>query len=163
MSVHDSHGQCRPSLHLWIKHDPCMQIHGISSVAERLFSKKGGPLRIKQPIVGSGVLSALQNSWKATSLEICWLFYVAFCGRLHCCATHTFIWTPEQHGHRATINVLYYSGLKSSCGLLKADLSQKLVPSGVIIWFWKKESNRNLKIWALGETRCQRKYNQCQA
>lgn len=92
MSVRDLNGQCRPSLHLWIKHSSCMQICRLSTASEALFGRKTGQgeaLLINSfSLFSSGVLSALLNSWEATSLEICWPVCAALCGGLRCCATH---------------------------------------------------------------------------
>lgn len=44
MSVRDFNGQSKPSLYLWIKHEPCMQIDGLSAATEGLLSRGGGAL-----------------------------------------------------------------------------------------------------------------------
>lgn len=67
-----------------------MQIRSLSTANDRLFGRKGASTHSLNSFLlfSSGVLSALQNSWEATSLDICWLFHVALCGGLCCCATH---------------------------------------------------------------------------
>lgn len=71
MSLRHSNGQTRPGL--WVKYGPCLQIHDLSTAAAgRVFVGKLGPDTLNSfPLFGRGVLSALQNSWEATSLEMC--------------------------------------------------------------------------------------------
>lgn len=97
------------------------------------FRRKGGLYTTQFLIVQQGVLSALQNSWEATSLEIHKLFHVALWGKLGCCATFFIvIVTERQLKIYETINVLYFSRLKRSCVQLKACFCQIFVPSDVV-------------------------------
>lgn len=124
----DFNGQCRPSLYLWIMHDPCMQIQSLSTATEGCLVKKkggGGLYTVNSfTLFSSGVRSALQNSWEATSLEICWLFSVALCGGFCLCATcFIFIYVPKQRSNYAIVIFYIIPDWNLSCGPLKTKPS----------------------------------------
>lgn len=96
-----------------------------------------------------GALFALQNSWEATSLEICALFDLALCGRLRRCATcSVFISMPKPHRHDAIIKVL-------NCPVTHIWLEFHLAFVQSLISD-RKPGNENLTI------RLQRKHHHCQ-